>query len=73
MAVSVYTLVVCWQNSSIYVQLSLLRYENDEIDQSSIIPIIDGGTEGEFVLLTAGAWCEKKAVVYDICPIHSMY
>lgn len=49
MAVSVY-LVCADKLLFVSVQLSLLRYENGEIDQSSIIPIIDGGTEGEFVV-----------------------
>lgn len=30
-----------------FLKLSLLKYdENDELDQTSIIPLIDGGTEG---------------------------
>ncbi len=29
-------------------QLSLLKFKDDELDQSSIIPIIDGGTEGYY-------------------------
>lgn len=28
------------------VQLSLLVYEDSEMDQTSIIPLVDGGTEG---------------------------
>lgn len=28
------------------MQLSLLVYEDGELDQSSIIPLVDGGTEG---------------------------
>lgn len=29
-----------------YVQISLLVYEDGEVDQTSIIPLVDGGTEG---------------------------
>ena len=33
---------------ALFHQLSLLRYSEDgQLDQSSIIPIIDGGTEGK--------------------------
>lgn len=28
------------------VQLSLLVYEDGEVDQTSVIPLVDGGTEG---------------------------
>ena len=32
----------------VLLQLSLLRYDDSgELDQTSIIPLIDGGTEGE--------------------------
>lgn len=36
------------KGSTVYfsVQLSLLVYEDGELDQSSIIPLVDGGTEG---------------------------
>ena len=27
-------------------QVSLLEYENGELDQSSVVPMVDGGTEG---------------------------
>ncbi len=31
-------------------QLSLLRYDEEgQLDQSSIVPVIDGGTEGEHI------------------------
>ena len=31
-------------------QLSLLRYdENGDLDQSTIIPLVDGGTEGSLI------------------------
>ncbi len=31
-------------------QLSLLRYDEEgQLDQSSIVPVIDGGTEGEYM------------------------
>lgn len=26
--------------------MSLLQYENGQLDQSSVIPVVDGGTEG---------------------------
>ena len=36
----------------LFHQLSLLRYSEDgQLDQSSIIPIIDGGTEGKYHLV----------------------
>jgi len=34
------------QHICITVQLSLLVYEDGVVDQGSIIPLIDGGTEG---------------------------
>lgn len=44
---------VAWEIQIIYfvcilfLQLSLLKYnDNGELDHSSIIPIVDGGTEG---------------------------
>ena len=43
-AVGFISLVLCLP------QLSLLRYSDDgELDQSSIIPLIDGGSEGQCI------------------------
>ena len=40
-------------------QLSLLRYDDEgELDQASIIPLIDGGTEGERVTDMSNIMCE---------------
>ena len=53
-----------YRHSTLYVdiaisQLSLLRYDDDgELDQSSIIPLIDGGTEGERVIDMSNIMCE---------------
>lgn len=30
----------------LYLQISLLKYEDGELDQSTVIPMVDGGTEG---------------------------
>ena len=44
-------------------QLSLLRYDEEgQLDQSSIVPVIDGGTEGEYM--------QPLHLVYGMCMLY---